>query len=48
MRIPKDKCAGIWTTLAQIGISDASLFPELEYQSRNPVGRWMPSRDAAG
>lgn len=42
--IPKDKRAGIRRTLAQIGISDASLFPELEYQSRHLVSRWTYHR----
>ena len=42
--IPKDKRAGVRRTLAQIGISDASLFPELEYQSRHLVSRWTYRR----
>jgi hypothetical protein len=38
--IPKDKRSGIRRTLAQIGITDASLFPELDSQSRHLVARW--------
>ncbi|MFT3831625.1 MAG: FRG domain-containing protein [Opitutaceae bacterium] len=44
MLIPKDKRAGIRHTLAQIGISEASLFPELEYQSRHLISRWTYRR----
>jgi hypothetical protein len=38
--IPKACRAGIRKTLAQIGLSDASLFPELDYQSKHLVARW--------
>ena len=38
--IPKDCRAGIRKTLAQIGVTDASLFPELDYQSRHLLARW--------
>ena len=43
--IPKNKRAGIRKTLAQIGISEASLFPELDYQSRHLRERWTHFRD---
>jgi hypothetical protein len=39
-RIPKEQKAGFRRTLTQIGITDATLFPELEYQSRYLVQRW--------
>lgn len=42
--IPKSKRAGIRKTLAQIGISEASLFPELDYQSRHLRERWTNVR----
>jgi hypothetical protein len=38
--IPRNRRASIRKTLAQIGVTDASLFPELEYQSRHLVSRW--------
>jgi len=40
MLIPKRKRATFRKTLAQIGVTDASLFPELEYQSKYLVSRW--------
>ena len=40
LRIPKDKRSEIRKTLARIGITDASLFPELDYQSKHLVARW--------
>ena len=40
LRIPKDKRTEIRKTLARIGITDASLFPELDYQSKHLVSRW--------
>ena len=42
--IPKCKRAGIRKTLAQIGLSEASLFPELDYQSRHLRERWTNVR----
>ena len=42
--IPKDKRAGIRKTLAQIGISEATLFPELDYQSQHLRERWTHVR----
>jgi hypothetical protein len=39
-RIPKGCKEEIRSTLAQIGITDATLFPELDYQSRYLVQRW--------
>jgi FRG domain len=38
--IPKTKRFVIRKTLAQIGVTDASLFPELDYQSKYLVSRW--------
>lgn len=40
LRIPKECRADVRKTLAQIGVSDASLFPELDYQSEHLVARW--------
>jgi hypothetical protein len=39
-RIPSAKKGVFRSTLAQIGITDATLFPELDYQSRYLVQRW--------
>jgi hypothetical protein len=39
-RIPCEKKGVFRRTLAQIGITDATLFPELDYQSRYLVQRW--------
>jgi FRG domain len=38
--IPSTHRSAIRRTLAQIGISEASLFPELDYQSKYLVSRW--------
>jgi hypothetical protein len=38
--IPKEKRAEFRQTLARIGINDAALFPELDYQSRYLIQRW--------
>jgi hypothetical protein len=38
--IPRGHQGGIRRTLARIGITDASLFPELDYQSRYLHKRW--------
>lgn len=38
--IPKGKRAAIRRTLAQVGITDATLFPELDYQSKYLASRW--------
>jgi hypothetical protein len=40
-RIPKEQKAEFRRTLTQIGITDAMLFPELDYQSRYLVQRWV-------
>jgi hypothetical protein len=40
LRIPGNKRGEIRRTLARIGITDASLFPELDYQSKHLVSRW--------
>ena len=40
LRIPKTQRFEIRKTLAQIGVTDASLFPELDYQSKYLVSRW--------
>jgi hypothetical protein len=39
-RIPSEKKGDFRRTLAKIGITDATLFPELDYQSRYLVQRW--------
>jgi len=39
-RIPKEKRASIRQTLSRIGITDSSLFPELDYQARYLRDRW--------
>jgi hypothetical protein len=41
---PQDKRAGIRKTLAQIGLSEATLFPELDYQSQPLRERWTHVR----
>jgi hypothetical protein len=43
--IPKDCKEKIRSTLAQIGITDATLFPELDYQSRYLLQRWARTRE---
>jgi hypothetical protein len=45
-RIPSGRKGEIRRTLAQIGITDATLFPELDYQSRYLVQRWVLSRES--
>ncbi|WP_374401116.1 FRG domain-containing protein [Niveibacterium sp.] len=45
LRIPAAKRAGIRRELALIGITEAALFPELDYQSRQLAERWTPPRD---
>ncbi len=40
LRIPKGCRAKFRKALTQIGVSDASLFPELDYQSKHLVARW--------
>jgi hypothetical protein len=39
-RIPSERKEEFRHTLTQIGITDATLFPELDYQSRYLVQRW--------
>jgi hypothetical protein len=43
-RIPKEYRGRIRHTLARIGITDASLLPELDYQSRYLHERWTTDR----
>jgi hypothetical protein len=43
-RIPRDSRDQIRRTLARIGITDAALFPELDYQSRYLRERWTTDR----
>lgn len=45
LRIPAAKRAGFRRELALIGITEAALFPELDYQSRQLAERWTPPRD---
>jgi hypothetical protein len=40
LRIPKNDRVSIRRTLAQIGVTDATLFPELDYQSKYLITRW--------
>lgn len=47
LRIPKNCREGIRSTLAKIGVTDASLFPELDYQSRYLADRWTPAEEEA-
>jgi hypothetical protein len=49
LKIPRDCRFAIRRTLAQIGVTDATLFPELDYQSKYLLSRWTytepPSED---
>ncbi|GAA5176046.1 hypothetical protein GCM10025771_09770 [Niveibacterium umoris] len=45
LRIPAAKRAAIRGELALIGITEAALFPELDYQSRDVASRWRPPHD---
>jgi hypothetical protein len=47
LRIPKSKREVFRTTLAQIGVTDAALFPELDYQSKYLLTRWTTFRQSA-
>jgi hypothetical protein len=40
LRIPKNDRVSLRRTLAQIGVTDATLFPELDYQSKYLITRW--------
>jgi len=48
LRIPCARRAGIRRELALIGITEAALFPELDYQSRHLAERWTPPREGDG
>ncbi|MCX9155753.1 FRG domain-containing protein [Niveibacterium sp. 24ML] len=48
LRVPTAKRAGIRRELALIGMTEAALFPELDYQSRHVAERWSPPREANG
>jgi hypothetical protein len=40
LRIPKAKRASFRKTLSRIGVTDATLFPELDYQAKYLLSRW--------
>lgn len=40
LRIPKTKRASFRKTLSRIGVTDATLFPELDYQAKYLLARW--------
>lgn len=48
LRIPSARRAAIRRELALIGITEAALFPELDYQSRDLAERWSPPRGRDG
>ena len=41
LRIPKEQRGSIRQTLSRIGVTDATLFPELDYQAKYLLDRWM-------
>jgi hypothetical protein len=45
LRIPKEKRASIRQTLSRIGVTDATLFPELDYQAKFLLARWMYEKE---
>lgn len=46
LRVPCAKRAAMRRELALIGITEAALFPELDYQSRHLAERWTPPRES--
>jgi hypothetical protein len=48
LRIPKKQRASIRQTLSRIGVTDATLFPELDYQAKYLLSRWTYQEEKGG